>query len=191
VDVWSVGALLFEALTGFQPFLADSAADMVVTIATKQGARNASGVPDFIACHKLSADCEDFLVSALTWDAGARPTASQLMAHRWMQRYLGRSPVSSSPSRRRSREARKSGDMPDGGAAAAAAMGVLQRTTEGSQEGAGGEGGAGDDGLARRGSEGSSEGEAPALKRAVTDMSGMRLPSISRLRSSVTSKRLT
>jgi serine/threonine protein kinase len=86
VDVWSVGALTFEALTGFQPFLADGAADLAALVAARLAARDAdSDLPAFIArAPGLSAECRDFVARCLEADPAARPAAAELLAHPWI-----------------------------------------------------------------------------------------------------------
>jgi serine/threonine protein kinase len=88
VDVWSVGALTFEALTGFQPFLADGAADLAALVAARLAARDAdSDLPAFIArAPGLSAECRDFVARCLEADPAARPAAAELLAHPWITR---------------------------------------------------------------------------------------------------------
>jgi serine/threonine protein kinase len=86
VDVWSVGALTFEAVTGFQPFLADGAADMAALIAARLAARDPdSGLPQFIArAPGLSPECRDFMARCFEAAPEARPGAAELLAHPWL-----------------------------------------------------------------------------------------------------------
>ena len=84
VDIWSVGTVVFESVTGFQPFLADSAADMAALISSRMQAHDSRGVPEFIARHSLSADLEDFLLSCFTLDPEQRLSAGQLLQHPWL-----------------------------------------------------------------------------------------------------------
>ncbi|GBF90109.1 hypothetical protein Rsub_02817 [Raphidocelis subcapitata] len=86
VDVWAVGAVTFEALTGRQPFLADGAAEMAGLVAARLAARDgATGVPAFIAgVAGLSAECRDFLTRCFEAAPLARPAAAELLAHPWL-----------------------------------------------------------------------------------------------------------
>ncbi|KIZ00183.1 hypothetical protein MNEG_7778 [Monoraphidium neglectum] len=87
-DIWSVGALLFEALTGFQPFLADGAAEMAAVVAARLEERDPdTGLPGFLARQPaLSADAKDFLARCLEPRPEARPCAGDLLQHTWIAR---------------------------------------------------------------------------------------------------------
>ncbi|KAI8464568.1 MAG: kinase-like domain-containing protein [Monoraphidium minutum] len=88
VDVWATGALMFEALTGCQPFLADGAAEMAAVVAARLAAADpGSGLPAFIASAPgLSADARAFLARCMQQDPAARPSAAELLAHPWIAR---------------------------------------------------------------------------------------------------------
>ncbi len=85
-DVWSVGALVYEALTGCQPFLADGAAEMASVVARRLAQRDAaSGQPAFIAqAAGLSPEARDFVARCLEARPEARPAAAELLAHPWL-----------------------------------------------------------------------------------------------------------
>mmetsp|Transcript_34425 Transcript_34425/g.76487 ORF Transcript_34425/g.76487 Transcript_34425/m.76487 type:complete len:393 (+) Transcript_34425:603-1781(+) len=84
VDVWSIGCVVYEALTGQQPFLADNAPDLS-RIQQQQCSRLApSGIPEFIACHHMSPLAESFLVQALQLDPNNRASVDILMRHAWL-----------------------------------------------------------------------------------------------------------
>lgn len=82
-DVFSIGVLLFEALTGLQPFAAETAREML-NVQREKLKTTDGGVPSFIAQHQLSKDAEDFLVQALQEQPAKRPSAAQLLQHSWL-----------------------------------------------------------------------------------------------------------
>ena len=85
-DVWAVGCLAFEALTGRQPFLADGAAEMAAVVAARLAAVDAAtGLPAFIArLPGASAAAKDFVARCLAPRPEQRPGAAELLAHPWL-----------------------------------------------------------------------------------------------------------
>lgn len=86
-DVWSVGAVIFEALTGQQPFLADNAQDMTRLHASLQEDIGPDGIPAVLNHHLLSPLAKQFLTAALQVDPALRPSAAQLLQHTWVAKH--------------------------------------------------------------------------------------------------------
>ncbi|KAF8058460.1 hypothetical protein HT031_005584 [Scenedesmus sp. PABB004] len=80
VDSWAVGVLAYELLVGCPPFY-DSSRDRVE-------ARIRGGTPAFP--RGMSDAARDFIASALTKDAGARPSVLSLLHHPWINTYRAR-----------------------------------------------------------------------------------------------------
>lgn len=87
-DVWSLGAITFEALTGCQPFLADSIDDMIRVQQEALANSDEHGMPHILLGHSLSAEAADFLQLTLQPDPAQRPSAQVLLQHPLVQRYF-------------------------------------------------------------------------------------------------------
>uniref|UniRef100_A0A7R9V348 Protein kinase domain-containing protein n=1 Tax=Chlamydomonas euryale TaxID=1486919 RepID=A0A7R9V348_9CHLO len=81
VDVWAMGVLLYELLVGKPPFEVDDATETTRRIL----ACEMSDMPQHIP-----SDCAEFIRWALTVSPADRPSASQLLHHRWLQRHMSR-----------------------------------------------------------------------------------------------------
>jgi serine/threonine protein kinase len=78
VDVWAVGAVTFQCLTGYPPFLGDDPDEIFQSILQ---ARVRYDWPEFEECGDLAVP---FLQSLLTPDPVQRPTAAEALRHPWL-----------------------------------------------------------------------------------------------------------
>lgn len=79
VDIWSVGVLVFELLSGKTPFEVDDISQTASNIMHNRRAPFPAG---------MSQECQDFVQAALTRDTGSRPSAQQLLAQPWVQQHM-------------------------------------------------------------------------------------------------------
>jgi len=85
VDIWSLGVITVELLTGHKPFIADTPEEMVAVQKQELQGHRWGGVLDFIRDQEfLSLSGQDFLSSILRIDPRDRPSARALMAHPWL-----------------------------------------------------------------------------------------------------------
>ncbi|GFH13211.1 protein kinase domain-containing protein [Haematococcus lacustris] len=88
-DIWSTGVVIYEALTGLQPFPAETAKELAEMQACKLGGGECSGgdkgsFPAFIQDTRLTAHAQSFLNSMLQADPAQRSSAEQLLQHPWV-----------------------------------------------------------------------------------------------------------
>lgn len=83
-DIWSVGVLAYEMLTGCQPFRGETAQEVLTMQRTLLKGSNEVQVPDFLTQHRLSAGAENFISAALQIDPAKRPSAAQLSNDPWL-----------------------------------------------------------------------------------------------------------
>ncbi|CAD7703932.1 unnamed protein product [Ostreobium quekettii] len=86
VDIWSMGVIIVEALTGRQPFLADTAEAMCRVQRQEVQGDRFGGVLDLVRDQQfLSLEGQDFLSSIFRLSPRERPTAAALMSHPWLE----------------------------------------------------------------------------------------------------------
>ena len=78
VDVWAVGAVAFQCLTGYPPFLGDTTEEIFDSILNH---RVRYDWPEFHKCGDLAVP---FLQLLLTPDPLMRPSASEALRHPWL-----------------------------------------------------------------------------------------------------------
>lgn len=74
IDIWAVGIIIMECLTGTNPFL------------TRQDIIE-SKIHDYIDKLKCSAECKDLLKHILVFDPIDRYTAKQCLSHKWLSQF--------------------------------------------------------------------------------------------------------
>ncbi|KAL4441358.1 hypothetical protein ABPG74_013653 [Tetrahymena malaccensis] len=78
VDIWSLGILTFELLTGKSPFQYETKNEILVNILNMN-----INIPDY-----LSEDAKDFIKSLLVRDPSKRMTMDQVVNHKWIVQNL-------------------------------------------------------------------------------------------------------
>ena len=81
VDIWCIGVTLHILLRGDYPFRGLKAG----LDRWKDGTLSSSMMDKLDRSVQVSPECRDFVAQCLAFDAAARPTVEQLMAHAWMQ----------------------------------------------------------------------------------------------------------
>lgn len=84
-DIWSLGVIIVEALTGRQPFLADSPERMAKVQHMELLGNGFGSVLDILRDQEtLSLEGQDFLSSILRLNPSERPSAVELLSHPWL-----------------------------------------------------------------------------------------------------------
>ena len=84
-DIWSLGAIIFESLSGQQPFIGDSPSEILQLAQSMVSDMDENGVPLFIASNpRLGTASAQFIRDILVLDAAKRPSAHELLSHPWL-----------------------------------------------------------------------------------------------------------
>lgn len=84
-DIWSLGVVVVEALTGRQPFLADSADSLYQIQRQELQGDQFGGALDFVRDQEfLTMEGQDFLSSIFRLNPEDRPSAKALLSHPWL-----------------------------------------------------------------------------------------------------------
>eukprot|EP00210_Caulerpa_lentillifera_P004359 g4157.t1 len=87
VDVWSVGVVIIEALTGMLPFVSDTPEGMTKVLTDYfNGNKNSSPMNQIQASGSYSPELKDFLIKIFKMDPNDRATIGDLLCHPWLNR---------------------------------------------------------------------------------------------------------
>ncbi|CAD8047243.1 unnamed protein product [Paramecium sonneborni] len=81
VDIWAIGVIIYQSLTGVLPFTSDNTAEIVALLANSQSIHDAFQKQQFLA---LSSSCRDLIKRLMMWNPLKRLTASEALKHIWI-----------------------------------------------------------------------------------------------------------
>jgi len=79
VDVWSLGVMGMEMFEGVPPYMEETMLRALFLIASK-------GLPPFKSPEAMSEEFKDFIHMCCTMEAEARPTAKEMLGHRFLKK---------------------------------------------------------------------------------------------------------
>jgi len=86
VDIWSLGVVIVEALSGSIPFLSDTAEGMIETHSKHfSGEQYSIALRQLETSEEISDDCLDFLSRIFVEDPSDRADAEELLDHPWIK----------------------------------------------------------------------------------------------------------